>query len=111
MIDISVFLQICAGIVCIGGAIGYIFRGFKFMKQPVDNNKEMIKKHQKYLEDDDKRLSRLEDAIMGSSECLRLLMEVMHTMLAHFEDGNHTKELSNEKKKIEDYLFKHAEMS
>lgn len=109
-IDINVFLQICAGIVCAGGALGYLFRGFQFIKKPVDDTQKILKKHQEYLESDDSRLQNLESAIYSNSECLRLLMEVMHTILEHFEDGNHTKELSREKKKIEDYLFSHAEV-
>ena len=109
-IDVNIFLQICAGIVCTGGALGYLFRGFQFIKKPSDDTQRTLKKHQKRLENDDDRLQKLESAINGNSECLRLLMEVMHTILEHFEDGNHTKELSREKKKIEDYLFSHAEM-
>lgn len=109
-IDINVFLQICAGIVCAGGALGYLFRGFQFIKKPVNDTQKILEKHQEYLESDDNRLQSLEDAIRSNSECLRLLMEIMHTILEHFEDGNHTKELSREKKKIEDYLFSHAKM-
>lgn len=109
-IDINIFLQICAGVVCVGGALGYLFRGFQFIKKPVDDTQKTLEKHQEYLESDDNRLRSLEGAIRGNSECLRLLIEVMHTILEHFEDGNHTKELSREKKKIEDYLFAHAEM-
>lgn len=106
MIDINVFLQICAGIVCVGGALGYLFRGFQFIKKPADEVSRQLKEHSEYLDKDNKKLQKLEKAIDNNSECLRLLVGNMYTILGHFEDGNHTKELSREKKKIEEYLFR-----
>ena len=58
-----------------------------------------------YLDRDNKRLQNLEDIIADNTKCLRLIMEAVITMLSHFEDGNHTKELSSEKKKLESYLL------
>ena len=109
-ISVDVFLQICAGIVCAGGALGYLFRGFKFMKKPSDDIKEQLELHGRCLDNDNQRLKRLEDGVYNNSQCLRLLIESMHTILSHFEDGNHTKELSAEKKKIEEFLFNHTHL-
>lgn len=105
VISVEVFLQICAGIVCAGGALGYLIRGFKFIKKPADDVQAILKKHDEYLDKDNKRLERLEDIMADNTKCLRLIMEAVITMLSHFEDGNHTKELSNEKKKLESYLL------
>lgn len=105
MIDISIFLQICAGIVCVGGALGYLIRGITFIKKPADDIEKKLKAHQEYLDNDKARLDRLERAIENNSKCLVLIIETLHTMLEHFEDGNHTKELTAERKKIDTYLL------
>ena len=105
MIDVSIFLQICAGIVCIGGALGYLIRGIAFVKKPADDVSKKLNTHQEYLDNDKRRLDRLERAIENNSKCLVLIIETLHTMLEHFEDGNHTKELTTERKKIDTYLL------
>lgn len=110
VINVDIFLQICAGIVCAGGAIGYLLRGFRFIKKPQDEIEMKLKKHAECLDSDNKRLKRLEEGIYNNSRCLRLLIETMHTILSHFEDGNHTKELTAEKKKIEEFLFNKTEI-
>lgn len=105
MIDVGIFLQICAGIVCIGGALGYLFRGIAFVKKPADEVAKQLKAHGEYLDNDKQRLDRLERAIENNSECLRLIIETLHTILEHFEDGNHTQELTAERKKLDSFLF------
>lgn len=105
MISISMFLQICAGIVCVGGALGYLIRGIIFIKKPADDVSKKLKAHQEYLDNDKARLDRLERAIENNSKCLVLIIETLHTILEHFEDGNHTKELTAERKKLDSYLL------
>ena len=105
MIDVSIFLQICAGIVCIGGALGYLIRGIAFVKKPADDVSKKLNTHQEYLDNDKRRLDRLERAIENNSKCLVLIIETLHTILEHFEDGNHTKELTAERKKLDTYLL------
>ena len=105
MIDVNVFLQICAGIVCVGGALGYLIRGVIFIKKPADDVSKKLKAHQECLDNDKQRLDRLERAIENNSKCLILIIETLHTILEHFEDGNHTKELTAERKKIDAYLL------
>lgn len=104
MVDVNLFLQICAGIVCVGGALGYLFRGFTFIKKPADEVSKKLKEHDEFLNNDKQELEILTKAIHNNSECLKLLIEATHVILEHFEDGNHTKELSAEKKKLEAYL-------
>lgn len=105
MISVSMFLQICAGIVCIGGALGYLIRGIAFVKKPADDVAKKLQTHEEYLDNDKARLDRLERAIENNSECLRLIIETLHTILEHFEDGNHTQELTAERKKLDSFLF------
>ena len=105
MISVSMFLQICAGIVCVGGALGYLIRGIAFVKKPADDVAKKLQVHEEYLDNDKTRLDRLERAIENNSKCLVLIIETLHTILEHFEDGNHTKELTAERKKLDSYLL------
>lgn len=109
VISVEVFLQICAGIVCAGGALGYLIRGLRFIKKPADDVQIILKNHAEYLDKDNKRLKNLEEVMVDNSRCLRLIMEAVITMLSHFEDGNHTKELSKEKQKLQNFLLGHIE--
>ena len=44
-------------------------------------------------------------SIEDNAKCMRLLLEAVYSMLGHFEDGNNTNMLREEKKKIESFLY------
>lgn len=105
IITIDVFLKLCAGISCVGLALSYLIKAINSVRKPVKDVSDKFKSYDEYFQRDKKRLDNFEKVILDSIECNKLLLEAVHSMLSHFEDGNHTNMLREEKKKIEKYLY------
>lgn len=105
VITVSTLLEICAGISCVGLAIGYLVRGFKAVKKPVNDLNEKFAHYDECLSKDKKRLNELSATAEANTQCMKLLLESTMAILGHLEDGNHTKMLSEKKAKIESYLY------
>ena len=105
IITIDVFLKLCAGISCVGLALSYLIKAINSVRKPVKDVNDKFKNYDEYFQNDKKRLDNFEKVILDNIECNKLLLEAVYSMLSHFEDGNHTNMLKEEKKKIEKYLF------
>lgn len=105
VITIDVFLKLCAGISCVGLALSYLIKAINSVRKPVKDVSDKFKNYDEYFQRDKKRLDSFEKVILDSIECNKLLLEAVHSMLSHFEDGNSTNALREEKKKIERYLY------
>lgn len=108
VITIDVFLKFCAGIAAVGLAITYMYRTYKFVKQPADKVTQKIEKHDKLFANDKARLDNLEHMMVDMRRCMVLLLESEVAVLEHLEDGNHTKALQEKKQNIADYLYGHV---
>lgn len=105
VITIDVFLKICAGISCVGLAMSYLLKTIRSLKKPVDDMNKKLQSYDDYFTRDKKRMDELEKSIEENAKCNRLLLEAVYSMLGHFEDGNNTNMLREEKKKIENFLY------
>lgn len=105
VITIDVFLKLCAGISCVGLALSYLIKAINSVRKPVKDVNDKFKHYDECFQRDKQRLDNFEKVILDSIECNKLLLEAVHSMLNHFEDGNHTNMLREEKKKIEKYLY------
>ena len=105
VITIDVFLKLCAGFSCVGLAMSYLLKTIRSLKKPVDDINKKFKSYDDYFTRDMKRMDDLEKSIEDNAKCNRLLLEAVYSMLGHFEDGNNTNMLREEKKKIENFLY------
>ena len=105
VITIDVFLKICAGISCVGLAMSYLLKTIRSLKKPVDDINKKFQAYDDYFTRDKIKIEELEKSIEDNAKCMRLLLEAVYSMLGHFEDGNNTNMLREEKKKIENFLY------
>lgn len=105
VITIDVFLKICAGISCVGLAMSYLLKTIRSLKKPVDDINKKFQAYDDYFTRDKNKIEELEKSIEDNAKCMRLLLEAVYSMLGHFEDGNNTNMLREEKKKIENFLY------
>jgi hypothetical protein len=105
VITIDVFLKLCAGISCVGLALSYLIKAVNSLKKPVTDMNDRFQHYDECFQMDKRRLDSLEKVILDNIECNKLLLESVHSMLSHFEDGNSTNALREEKRKIEQYLY------
>lgn len=94
----QIFLTFCGAIITIGGAGAIIVKVRSYFKKPDTERDETLRKHTEQLDNDNKRLKELEE---GN----KVLMQAMLALMSHELDGNHTAQLEQAKKDIEQYLI------
>jgi hypothetical protein len=93
----QIFLTICGAIITVGGAATIISKIIDKQKKPDKDRDAMIKKHSDQLDNDNKRLQKLE-------EDDRLILESLLALMSHELDGNHTDELRKVHDKLKEHL-------
>lgn len=97
---------LCAGIIVLGGAGGIIVGLYKWAKKPDLNRDEKLKGHDEMLDNDNKRLNKLEEAQAEMEETQRILMKSMLALMSHAIDGNNTDGLRSAKDELQEYLIR-----
>ena len=102
---IKVLISIAAGIVAIGGAIGFIEHvieraSIKHNKvaEQVEKHDRALEKHAEFLDNDNKRLQEMEITN-------KLIMRGVMNIMSHEIDGNHTAQLKQTRDEMRDYLI------
>lgn len=94
---IQIFLTICGAIITIGGAAAIITKIIDKRRKPDKDRDEIIKKHTEMLDNDNRRLKKLE-------EDDRLILESLLALMSHELDGNHTDQLRKVHDKLKEHL-------
>lgn len=89
----------CVVITTLGGAGAIIISIIKWWKQPDKDRDEMLKEHDKKLDNDHKRLQELE-------ESNKIMMQSMLALMSHAIDGNHQEELKQARDDLQSYLIR-----
>lgn len=104
-ISTSYLLEWCAIIVAIGGAITYLVKGINTAKRPIEELQRQLDEHLDMLARDKRRLDDLERQIQGHDGINRLMLECLLAVLGHLEEGNHTQQMAETRKKVELFLL------
>lgn len=89
----------CVVITTLGGAGAIVISIIKWWRQPDKTRDEMLKEHDRKLNNDHKRLTELE-------ESNKILMQSMLALMSHAIDGNHTEELKQARDDLQAYLIR-----
>ena len=99
------FLAVCAGISCIGAAIGWIIKGLNRVKRPgqeqndrLDHLESRVTALEGFSKSDKDRLEEIE-------ESNRMTLRALLTLLSHGIDGNNTEDMVKAQKEITTYLI------
>ena len=101
----AVLLAICACIVAISGAIAAVIKFWKWAHKTSEENAQSLGDVMKWLESDKKRIESLERNQTEAVEQNKLLLKAVVCLMSHELDGNHTKQLTETRDKIQDYLI------
>ena len=58
---LAFFLAVCGGFTCVCVAAGWLIKIVKAIKKPSDEVKDKLKKHDELLDNDNKRIKKVED--------------------------------------------------
>lgn len=104
-LDIALLLEIAGGIVVFGGASVYVTKAVKKVLKPMTDLKEEVQRHSEYLDNDNKRLKKMEDTIEDMRKAQRLLLRSQLTVLEHLETNNATGKMAKSRQDINDFLI------
>jgi ATP/ADP translocase len=95
----DVIAFVCVIITTLGGAGAIIVSIIKWWRQPDKTRDEMLKEHEKKLDNDHKRLMELE-------ESNKIMMQSMLALMSHAIDGNHIEDLRQARDDLQKYLIR-----
>ena len=95
----QMFLAMCGSIATIAGAGVIIYRIYKKARQPDAERDEALERHQRLLDNDNKRLKELE-------ESNKIIMQSMLAIMSHEIDGNHVEDLKQARDDLQKYLIR-----
>lgn len=97
-----VYVATCIGVV--GAAVKILAEAKKALTKPLDEINKKMKHHDECLARDSKHLEKIDVAIEELGEATNLLISSNIAMMSHTIYGNHTENLKEEKKQMEDWL-------
>lgn len=75
------FLAACGGFTCVCVAVGWLIKIVKAVKKPSDDVKDRLKKHDELLDNDNKRIKKVEDDLdyikRTQTQTLQCLMVIL----------------------------------
>ena len=95
----QMFLAMCGSVATIAGAGAIIYKIYKSAKRPDTERDEALAKHQRLLDNDNKRLKELE-------ESNKIIMQSMLAIMSHEIDGNHVEDLKQARDDLQKYLIR-----
>lgn len=100
------FLAACAGISCIGAAIGWIIKAVNRAKRPnqeqnerLDALEQKVAEFEGYLKSDKERLENIE-------ESNRMTQRALLALLSHGIDGNNIEDMQTAQRDLQNYLIR-----
>ena len=101
----TVLLAGCAAIIALGGAIAAIMKFWKWAHKDTEKNTTKLDAIMKWLASDKHRIEELEKAQIETSRQNTLMLKAIVALMSHELDGNHTRQLTETRNDIENYLY------
>jgi uncharacterized membrane protein (DUF106 family) len=97
-ITLETFIQICTYFTVVCVAVGWMIKIVKGAKKPADDVNKM-------LDNDNKRLKRLEESEIYISRSISLLMKSNLVILGHLSTNNNTGEMTKMQEEMREFLI------
>ena len=108
-INMVTIISFCTCIVTVGGAVKILLEAKKAFQKPLDTVNEKMIYYDQCLKNDKKRLDDVEDVLSDLTQSINMLVKSNRTIMYHMEEGNHTGEIRNELKELDDWLMEGKE--
>lgn len=108
-LNVATVIYIATCIVTVGGAVKILMEARKALQKPIDEVNRKLAHYDECLDRDKRHLDKIDDVIEANTSAINMMVDVDLTMLRHMSDGNHTGEINEKIKKVEDWLFQGKE--
>lgn len=102
-------ISICTCIVTVAGAIKVFIEIKKAFMKPLNEIDEKLVHYDGCLKRDKERLDNMDGILDELTQSINMLVKSNRTILYHLEDGNHTGEIKQELKELDDWLMEGKE--
>lgn len=102
------FLAICAGISCIGAAVGWIIKAVKAVKAPAQQTGQRLDAIEQKLETHEQCLATDKERLDGIDRGSRVTQKAILALLQHGIDGNDVEAMKRAKDELQQYLIERA---
>lgn len=100
-----VIMSLMTGCITISGFVAACVKLYKWATKPTVDNSEHLNQHDEMLARDMRRLNKLEDMVEEQSKSNKLMMGGLLQLMNHSIDGNHVKQLIEQRDELSDYLI------
>lgn len=101
----TVLAGIMSAFVLCGGAVAVLSKLYNWARKPSDANAQRIKHIEECLDNDNRRIAKLERAMEESRQESKMLMRGVMQIMSHMVDGNHVDELRKCRDEFEMFLI------
>lgn len=101
---ITLFLSFCGGIGILGAAVAYIAKAIGWIRLPEKHQDETLADHEKRISELERKTDSDYDDIKKLNKEVKMVLKAVLAIMKHELDGNHTSDLLESQKSIEDYL-------
>ena len=101
----ATIIYFCTCIITVGGALKVLNEATKALKKPLDEVNEKLAHYDKCLDRDKNHLDKVDYAIEDLTKSINMLIKSNRTILYHLEEGNHSGEIKQELKDLDDWLL------
>lgn len=105
-LNIATIIYICTCIITVGGAVKILLEARKALQKPIDEVNRKLEHYDQCLDKDKRHLDKLDDMVSENASAISMMVDANLTMLRHMSDGNHTGEIKEKIKMLEDWLYK-----
>ena len=103
-LNIATIIYVATAIGTVGAAVKILVEARKALTKPLEEINNKILHHDQCLDKDKKHLEKIDVAIEELGTATNLLISSNIAMMSHTIYGNHTEDLKQEKKQMEEYL-------
>lgn len=104
-LSMATIIYIASCVTVIGGAIKILAEAKKSLQKPLDELEEKVLNHDKFLSSDKAHLEKVDYALEDLTKSFNMLVRSNRVILDHLAEGNHTGEIQDTLKEIDDWLM------
>lgn len=101
----ATLIYFCTCVITVGGALKVLNEAKKALKKPLDEVNEKLAHHDKCLDNDKNHLDKVDYTIEDLNNSIKMLIKSNRTILYHLEDGNHSGQIKQELKDLDEWLM------
>ena len=104
-LDLATVIYVASCIGIVGTAIKVLWSAKKALLKPLEDVNKKLADHDKFLANDKNQIEKIDYVLADLTASINMLVSSHRTVLYHLQDGNHTGEITEEIRELDDWLL------